>query len=342
MSASSFVDFHRRRSSKGLSVTPSSIPVHAMPVGVYFGVAAYSVYSFGDAFIKSLGIGASPFMIAFWTALFSIVPVILTKPRSERIVEVFKCTAPKRLNVRGMLSFVSVLCVIYAFTHIPFAETYALVFMTPIFSTVLSVLILKEKMTRGRWIGLVLGFIGVMLVVRPGFRELQLGHLAAILASVIASVVSILLRQVSQVEKRITIVGYAVGYALVLNGIILVSTGLPFLPTPQQLLVLATVGIIGGFGNVLIIMAAKNAPMAWVAPTQYIQIFWAVTLGALVFSEFPGPFTLGGLLVMAFAGYLCFPSGGNRGPVGGFAFLFGPRRPRRIGADAMPDKDQVD
>ena len=301
-----------------------------MPIGVYFGLAAYSVYSCSDAFIKSLGTGLSPFAISFWTALFSFFPVMFTRPATEKLRETFKCQTPWKLHTRAILGLMSSLSIIYAFTHIPFAETYALVFMTPIFSTILSVIILKEQMTRGRWAGLFLGFIGVLLVVRPGFRELQLGHMAAIFAAVIASIVSILLRQVSQTEKRISIVGIAVVYALVINLSLVVFLGLPFLPTLQQLLTLAAVGTLGGFGNVLIISAAKHAPMAWVAPTQYAQIVWAVGIGALVFAEFPGPFTLGGLIVMAMAGYLCFPSPKrNRGPVGGFAFLLGPRRPHR-------------
>ncbi|MBU1176603.1 MAG: DMT family transporter [Alphaproteobacteria bacterium] len=297
-----------------------------MPVGVYFGLAAYSVYAYGDALIKSLGAGVNPFLIAFWTALFSMLPVVLTRPKSERLRDMFRSEAPKRLHLRGILSFVAVLCVVYSFTHIPLAEAYALLFMTPVFSTVLSVIVLKEKMTPGRWAGLALGFAAVVLVVRPGFRELQLGHITALSATVLAAIVSIILRQVSQTEKRITIIGYSVSYALVLNAVAMAGLGLQFAPTPMQMLTLAAVGTIGGFGNVLIIQAAKNAPMAWVAPTQYIQIVWAVTLGALVFAEIPGPFTLVGLLIMALSGYLCFPSGGNRSPVGGFAFLSAPRR----------------
>ena len=165
-----------------------------------------------------------------------------------------------------------------------------------------------------------------MLVVRPGFRELQLGHITALSATIFASIVSIILRQVSQTEKRITITGYSVAYALLLNAGIMLFSGLQFVPDPKQFVTLATVGTIGGFGNVLIIRAAKAAPMAFVAPTQYIQIVWAVALGALFFAEIPGPFVLVGLVVMAFAGYLCFPTGGNRSPVGGFAFLSAPFR----------------
>ncbi len=311
-----------------------------MPVGVYFGLAAYSVYSFSDAFIKSIGSELSPFLISFWTAFFSTLPVIFTRPASEKLLETFKSKSPIKVHARAILGLTSSLCVIYAFTHIPFAETYALVFMTPIISTILSVLILKEHMTTGRWVGLVLGFLGVLLVVRPGFRELQLGHIAAMVASVVAAIVSILLRQVSQTEKRITIIGYAIVYTLTINAIILLVMGLPLLPSPPQFLIFAITGTLGGFGNILIIKAAKNAPMAWLAPTQYIQIVWAVVIGSLVFAEFPGPFTLAGLLIMAAAGYLCFPSGGSRSPVGGFAFLTGPRRARRNGSAVPPSQER--
>ena len=315
-----------------------------MPIGVYFGLAAYGVFSVSDAFIKGLGSGFSPFLMGFWTAMFSAIPTILTRPKSERLSALYTAQRPLLLHARAALAFLAVLCVVYTFTHIPFAEAYALIFLAPVFSTILAVVVLKEHMTPGRWVGVALGFAGVLLVVRPGFRELSTGHLTAVLVAILGSGVAILLRQVSQTEQRITILAYALTYSFVLNGAILLILGQPVLPEPEILVRLAVIGMLGGIGNVLIVKAAQNAPAAWIAPTQYSQILWAVVLGALFFAEFPGPFTLVGLIVMAVAGYFSFPpgAGGDRGPVGGFAFLTGPRRVKRTGGRRRARKDQAD
>lgn len=277
-----------------------------MKIGVFFALAAYGAYSCGDAIIKGFGSSLSPFEIAFWTTLFSIVPVLVTKPGSERLRDVFKTGRPLELHLRSAISFVSVIFVIYAFTHIPLAETYALVFLTPIFITILAVIFLKEDMTPRRWAALALGFGGVLLVVRPGFRELQLGHFAAISCAFFASSAAILLRMISQTEKRITIVGFSVVYSLVLNGLVMALTpGLSW-PTPSQFALLAAIGMLGGTGHILIISAARNAPAAWVAQTQYSQIVWAIALGAIFYQEYPGLFTLAGLIVVAVAGLMNF------------------------------------
>ncbi len=311
-----------------------------MPVGVFYALAAYAIYSCSDSFIKSLGVDVNPFQMSMWTGLFSSIPVLLFRPKSERLVDLFKAKRPIFLHARALLAFLAVLCIVYTFTHIPFAEAYAIIFLAPLFSTLLAVAVLREEMTPGRWFGVVLGFVGVLLVVRPGFRELGLGHLTAVLVAVFGSGVAILLRHVSRTEQRITIITYGLVYAVVLNGTILLILGMNVVPAPIDLLKMVAIGLLGGSGNVLIVQAAKNAPAAWIAPTQYSQIVWAVLFGALIFSEFPGPFTLIGMLVVAIGGYFSFPSGNTfRGPVGGFAFLTAPRRARR---DASPPGDSAD
>lgn len=307
-----------------------------MPFGVFYALAAYASYAFGDAITKGFGTSLSIFQIIFWATLFSSIPVILTRPKSERLRDVFKSTRPVHLHIRAILGLIASLSVVYAFTHIPLAEAYALVFLAPAFATILAVIFLKEEMTPRRWVGLVLGFAGVLLVVRPGFRELQLGHVAAVLCAVFSSAAAVILRHVSQTEKRITIVGYSVAYGLALNGtVILISQGL-VLPTGTQLFHLLAIGLLGGTGHVLIITATKNAPAAWVAQTQYSQIVWAIVLGAIFYSEFPGPFTLAGLAIVALAGLINFTPERARTWFGAQVLILRRKRPASRSAQTTP------
>ena len=102
--------------------------------GVLFSLAAYLLYSCCDAIIKGFGTGLSPFEIAFWTALFSFLPAIFTKPKGEHWRHTFQMHHPWLVNLRSLAGVVGNLSIIYAFTHIPLAEAYSLAFLAPIFA----------------------------------------------------------------------------------------------------------------------------------------------------------------------------------------------------------------
>src|SRR5690606_22700118 len=115
------------------------------------------------------GQSLSVFEIGFFIALFGLIPAAFAKPAGERWRDSFKLKHPALVHLRSFTGVASSTLVTYAFVTIPFAEAYSLVFMMPLFITVLSVLVLRERVNLMRWAMLALGFAGVMLVVRPGF-----------------------------------------------------------------------------------------------------------------------------------------------------------------------------
>ena len=218
-----------------------------MPAGVLIALAAYMSFAFGDAAIKSFGSSLSVFQIGFFVTIFSFVPALIVRPRGERWRDAFKLRHPWLMQVRGICGICSMLLVTVAFTTIPLAEVYALVFLTPIIVTVLSVLILREAMTPMRWALLAIGFAGVMLVVRPGFRALELGHFAAMGAAVAASIGAIVLKKVSADERRISLLAVLLTYALVFNGLAMIPSF--EIPSPQQMATFVLIGLCGGTGR---------------------------------------------------------------------------------------------
>jgi drug/metabolite transporter (DMT)-like permease len=271
-----------------------------MSSGVILALLAYAAYSCADALVKSVGNTLSVFEIGFITTLFSVIPVLITKPADEPFREIFRMRRPWLVLARGISGVISTMLVIYAFANIPLAETYAVVFLTPIFVTALSVFVLGESMTLQRWILLLVGVMGVMLVVRPGFRELEAGHIAAILCALFASLNAIILRAVSPTEKRTSIVAVVILTSLVINGVLMID-GFT-MPSAQQFLVLATIGLLGGTGHILMINAARLAPANLIAPAQYSQIVFAVVLGGLFFAEIPDAIAFVGLGIVIAAG----------------------------------------
>lgn len=271
-----------------------------MPVGVILGFVAYGSFAFGDALIKSFGDSLSVFEIGFFVTLFSFVPALVVKPRGERWREAWRLHHPVLTQFRGVLGICSMALVTIAFTTIPLAETYALIFLTPIFVTILSVFILRETMSPMRWVMLAIGFLGVMLVVRPGLRELEIGHYAAMGATLSTSLSAIILKKVSANERRVSLLGVLLVYALVFNGIAMIP-GFQ-MPTLHQFSTFLLIGIFGGTGHLVMIAATRRAAANQIAPTQYSQIFWAIILGGIFYQEYPDAVAVIGLIIVVAAG----------------------------------------
>lgn len=273
-----------------------------MPSGVIFSLFAYGLYSCCDAIIKGFGTSLSVFEIAFFTTLFSLIPAIFTKPKGEHWRSMWRMKHPWLVQLRALTGVLGNLSVIYAFTHIPLAEVYSLAFLAPVFIVILSVLVLKETVRGPRWIFLAASFLGVLLVVRPGFRELQLGHLLAISAALFGSITTLVLRSVANEEKRVSLIGVASAYILLVNGVLMIP-GFQ-MPTPEEFGLLLAIGGLGGTGHILFIAATRRAEASQVAPAQYSQIVWAIILGAAFYREYPDAIAYVGLAVVAAAGVL--------------------------------------
>lgn len=271
-----------------------------MPVGVLLGFLAYASFAFGDALIKSFGDSLSVFEIAFFVTLFSFLPALIVKPRGERWRDSWRLRHPWLTQIRGVLGICSMVMVTVAFTTIPLAETYALVFLTPILVTVLSVFILRESMTPSRWLLLAVGFAGVMLVVRPGFRELEVGHFAAIVAAIAASFSAIILKKISNNERRVSLLGVLLFYALIFNGVAMIPDFQ--MPTLYQFGIFILIGLFGGTGQLVMIAATRRAAANQIAPTQYSQILWAILLGGMFYAEYPDTLAIIGLVIVVAAG----------------------------------------
>ncbi len=165
-----------------------------MPLGVLFALSAYALYSCCDAIIKGFGSHLGVHEIAFFSALFSLLPAIFTKPKGEHWRHMFRVKHPWLVHLRSVSGLLGNLCIIIAFISIPLAEAYSLAFLAPIFIVILSIMLLGERVSWHRLVLLTASFCGVLLVVRPGFRELHLGHLAAVGAALCSAVTTPVLR----------------------------------------------------------------------------------------------------------------------------------------------------
>ncbi|WP_175528476.1 DMT family transporter [Devosia crocina] len=272
-----------------------------MPVGVILAFIAYASFSISDALIKATGPALSVFEIAFFTTTFSIIPTMLTK-RGERWRDIYRLHHPYLVHLRCATAITGTACVMYAFTHIPFADVYAIGFTTPLFVTLLSVLVLREVVAVQRWVLLFVSFLGVILVIRPGLRELELGHYVIMAGACLGAVTTTILRHVAPKERRVSLIGLQVLYSGIFNGILMIPSFV--LPTLEQLALLLGIGLLGGVGGLLLIQASKQTPASLIAPVQYSQLIWAILFGAMFFGEYPDWVSILGMLIVVGAGLL--------------------------------------
>ena len=251
--------------------------------GVLLGFMAFAAYALSDAFVKLLQGSLPAYEAVFFGAVLGLSALPFIKHADARWHQVLIAQRQGLWLVRAIASAVGSTAAVIAFTALPMAEAFALIFLLPIFVTILSVLVLKEPVGWRRWSAVVAGFIGVLVVLRPGFRVLGPGHLAAIICGFAGAVSMIALRLAGPHERRITLYGAGMIGPILLTGVLM----LPQFRWPDftQWLFLLGYGLLAALAAVLLMLATQRAPANHVAPTQYSQMLWAVLLGYVLFDD---------------------------------------------------------
>jgi S-adenosylmethionine uptake transporter len=267
--------------------------------GVLFGLAGFGLFSLADATIKHLGSAYSPVQIVAFAGLFTL-PLIallwLASPVSLRPVH------PLLMAVRTVALIGNGLLVTYAFTVLPLAQAYAIFFTLPLMLALMAWPLLGDRIDAVGGAAVFLGLVGVIVALNPGRIDLGIGHLAAILGTVLAAVHYLIVRKTGGAEAMVPmllypILGQTISAFLILPG--------RYVPMPATDLAFVLGLTLSGFcGTLMMIAAYRVAPPIVVAPTQYSQIAWAAMFGALFFGEPMSAATALGMAIIALAGLL--------------------------------------
>ena len=269
--------------------------------GVLLAVASFAVYAWADALIKALGHSLSIYEIGVAYTVVSLIPMLLVLPGLVRLRVSFRFRHRRLMPAILLLRLTSSVSVTYAFTTIPLAEAYCIIFLIPVFITILSVVALKEDVRIERWLLILASFVGVLLVVRPGFRALEPGHIAALICACADSGAAVLTRFVARDERRISLFVAPTICTMTCYLVMLVITGFK-IPDLLELAMLVACGLCSGVAYMLYVLSFATTPASRVAPMLYSQIIWALILGAAFFNEFPDGLALFGLAVIVIAG----------------------------------------
>ncbi|MGI4746428.1 MAG: DMT family transporter [Janthinobacterium lividum] len=249
--------------------------------GVLLAFIAFVAYSLSDASVKVLAGSIPPFELVFLGASLGLLAVPMVKGADERWSDLLRCKSRLMWCLRAIAAVAGSVFSVIAFTKLSMAEAMALLFLMPAFVTILSVIFLKEPVGWRRWSAVLVGFLGVLIVLRPGLQPFTMGHLAAILGALSAAVTIVILRALGPTEKRISLYGAGLIGPIVAS--FLFAAPHLVMPTPHQWMFVLGYGLLAAAGNVLLQLASEHAPASQVAPAQYSQMLWAVALDALLF-----------------------------------------------------------
>ncbi|MEM7470391.1 MAG: DMT family transporter [Pseudomonadota bacterium] len=267
--------------------------------GALFALAAFAIFSTHDVFIKVLGGTYSPVQIVFFSVMFSFPLAMLYLMRDATSGTLIP-KHPYWMAARTVAAVVTGFSAFYAFSVLPLAQVYAIIFASPLLITILAIPILGEVVRLRRGIAVLVGLVGVMIVLRPGQTELELGHMAALAAAIGGAFSSIVVRKIGREERSVVLLLYPM-----MANFIVMATMLPLVYVPMPIEHLGMLGIVAVFAWIagrFLISAYNSGEAVIVAPMQYSQIIWASIFGFLFFDELPDLATILGSSVIIASG----------------------------------------
>lgn len=251
--------------------------------GLILAFASFAAYSWSDASVKLLHGTMSAYQAACLGAIFGLIGLPFLMKRGDRWTDVFATTNRPLWLLRFASQAFGTIGSVTAFTHLSMAEAFALIFLLPSFVTIMSVIFLKEKVGINRWAAVIIGFVGVLVVLRPGFRELSIGHLGAVFGGLSGAISIVVFRAMGPSEKNISLYGAGMLGTVVVCGLL----AIPQLTMPDavQWAYVAGYGIFAAVAAILLMYAAAYVPATAIGPIQYSQMLWAVFFGYLIFGD---------------------------------------------------------
>ena len=271
---------------------------------IFYNLLAWAILPFMDTIAKYLSSDLSFFQITwsryFFTVVFTL-PIMFFFFRKNLTWS----TQPSLQIFRGLTLFFANILFFFAISIISMAKALTLAFVAPLITTALSPFFLGENVGFRRWSAVLVGFIGSLIVIRPGFIDFDLASIAALGTGFFYGIYLIITRKLHTSDTPLL--------TLLLTGVvglIIASVLVPFVwinPTFNQWLLLASMGIFACFGHLFLILSLKYADASKLAPFSYFEIFTNVLLGYHFFGDFPDYLTWIGLTIIVFSGvYISF------------------------------------
>jgi drug/metabolite transporter (DMT)-like permease len=270
---------------------------------VLFVLCASACFATLSAQVRVLSdLGMHPFVTTFWRNFFGLVFMLPWLFRNG--LGTLKTDRFWMFTLRSAISFVSMVTGFWSLSLMHFAKAISMSFTAPLFATLLAALVLKERVRLRRWTATIVGFLGVLVVLRPESAGLGLGEALALFAALMSAVVSLVVKDLSRTESSNAIVTYMV---LLLTPMSL-ALALPVWSWPPAVdwwWFMVGMGLCGTLGHLCWVRALGMAEVSLVVSYDYVRLLFAALIGFWIFSEEPGLHTwIGAALIVGSGIYI--------------------------------------
>ena len=234
--------------------------------------------------------------VVFFRGFFGIVFYFFVIPKN-RIKNFYQTKRAFLHFLRCFVGLIAMVAIFIALRNLPLATVVSISFAAPIFTTIFSIFFLSERVGIYRWLAVVIGFVGILIITEPGFESLNIYYIFPIIFCIGLSYVAIAIRQLSSTEP-VWLISLNFSIVITIAGLCTLPYGWK-IPSFIDFFVLSLVGLFGGIANLWLSQSYKFSEVSLVTPLKYLGLVFAIFFGYLIWGEVPSLKSLiGGLLVI--------------------------------------------
>ena len=241
--------------------------------------------------------------VLFFRGFCGIIPILFLIPR-DRFLDFYKTTRPVLHFKRCLSGLIALVAIFIALRNLPLATVVSITFAAPIFTTIFSIFLLKEKVGLYRWLAVLVGFVGIIVITEPGFSSLNFYYIYPIIFCLGLSYVAIAIRKLSTTEP-VWLISFFFSFSIAILGLLSLFQGW-VMPNFLDLFLLSMVGILGGLANLWLSQSYKYSEVSLVTPLKYLALVFAIIFGYFIWSEVPTLKTLMGALLVILSSFIIF------------------------------------
>ena len=283
-------------------------------LGVVYMIMSVLFFSFMDILIKitdEYAVG----QVMFFRAVFGLIPIFFLIPKN-RLRDFYKTKHVGLHFYRSFFGAIAMAAIFIGLRNLQLAEVTSLAFSGPIWVVIFSMLFLSEKIRTKRWVAVGLGFIGVLIISKPGFNNLNYYYIFPIIFCIGFAGVSILIRKLTLAGETVWLIAFYFSVASGLGGLATFPLGDWIMPTKYDLVLLILIGLLGGIANLTLTQSYKLAEVTLTTPLKYLSLVFAVIYGFYFFNEVPSINTLlGAGLIVISSGIIFFRENQLKKPI---------------------------
>tara|TARA_B100000686_G_scaffold174803_1_gene181893 strand:- start:206 stop:1024 length:819 start_codon:yes stop_codon:yes gene_type:complete len=241
--------------------------------------------------------------VLFFRGFCGMIPIFFLIPK-ERYLNFYKTNRPFLHFKRCISGLIAIIAIFIALRKLPLATVVSISFAAPIFTTIMSIFFLSERVGLYRWLAVFVGFIGILIISEPGFNSLNIYYIYPVVFCLGLSYVAIAIRQLSLTEP-VWLIGLYFSFSIMIVSLFTLPQGWVF-PTLKDLFLLSLLGILGGLANLWLTQSYKFSEVSLVTPLKYLALVFAIFFGYLFWDEIPTVKTLIGSSLVIISSIIIF------------------------------------